>query len=283
MKKRGLIFRKTLNFSIKFLAVAASLAAALFLLWILFDVFQKGARSFNWSFFIEPTKPYFVSDGGIANAFLGTIFITFGAGVLSIPFGLLGGIYLSEFGRNSKFGNAIRFSANVMMGMPSIIVGIFVYTVLVYTTKHPSGFAGSVALAIIMFPVVLRTTEDMLMLVPNELRESALAIGTPRWKTTLGILFRAAKSGLITGILLSVARVSGETAPLLFTAMWSESWPVHFFSQPTCSLTVTIVQYANESPFEEMHVKAWGAALVVTVAVLFLNILCRIVFREKHR
>jgi phosphate transport system permease protein len=254
-----------------------------FLAWILYIVIKMGFKSINLAFFIEPTKPYGIPDGGIANAILGTFMITLSAALIGVPLGLLGGIYLSEFGRSSKLGDFIRFSSNVMMGIPSIIVGLFVYTLLVYTTKRFSGFAGAVALSIIMFPVVLRTTEDMLSMVPNQLRESALALGTPRWKATLGIIFRAAKTGLITGVLLSIARVSGETAPLLFTALWSDSWPTHFFTQPTANLTVTITEYATNSPFEQMHIRAWGAALLITVAVLFLNIICRTFFREVKK
>jgi phosphate transport system permease protein len=170
-----------------------------------------------------------------------------------------------------------------MMGMPSIIVGLFVYALLVFTTKHFSGFAGSVALAIIMFPVVLRTTEDMLAMVPYELRESALALGMARWKTTCCIVFRAARNGLITGVLLAIARVSGETAPLLFTALWSDAWPTKFFTQPTANLTVTINEYATNSPYTTMHERAWGGALLVTAAILLLNIFCRIIFNERKK
>jgi len=283
VRKRGLFFRKSMDLSVKIISVLASLLGVLFLLWILFVVFKMGFKTFNWDFFTQPTKPYGVPNGGIANAIIGTVIITSGAALMGVPLGLLGGIYLSEFARSTKLGNVIRFSANVMMGLPSIIVGLFVYIILVYTTKHFSGFAGSVALAIIMFPVILRTTEDMLAMVPNALRESALAIGTPRWKTTLDILFRAAKGGLITGVLLSIARVSGETAPLLFTALWSNSWPLSYFSEPTANLTVSITEYATNSPFESMQLRAWGAALLITAAVLILNITCRTIFREARR
>ncbi|OGV35068.1 MAG: phosphate ABC transporter, permease protein PstA [Lentisphaerae bacterium GWF2_45_14] len=265
------------------ISVLSTIIGIFFLAWIITVVFKTGFSSFNWSFFTQATKPYGIPDGGIANAILGTLFITFGAAAIGIPPGLLGGIYLSEFGRNSRLGDMIRFSSNVMMGIPSIIVGLFVYTLLVYTTKTFSGFAGSVALAIIMFPVIVRTTEDMLSMVPNQLRESALALGTPRWKTTFSIVFRSAKTGLITGILLSLARVSGETAPLLFTALWSDSWPFNFFTQPTANLTVTITEYATNSPFDEMHAKAWGAALLITIAILCLNITCRTLFKEAKK
>ncbi len=282
-KRRSLGVRKAVNWISVIVSVACSAIGVLFLAWILLTVFRHGFESLSFSFFLQPTKPYGIPDGGIANAILGTLMITLGAAAIGVPLGLMGGIYLSEFARSSKLGNFIRFSANVMMGIPSIIVGLFVYTLLVVSTKQFSGFAGSVALAIIMFPVVVRTTEDMLCMVPNALRESSLAIGAPRWKATLSIIFRAAKTGLITGVLLSIARVSGETAPLLFTALTSDSWPWHFFSEPTANLTVTITEYATNSPFDVMHGRAWGAALLITMAVLVLNIICRVLFREARR
>lgn len=281
MQTRGLFFRKLSNYAVAISAFAATAAGIVFLIWIIWTVANMGIKSLNWHFLVEPTKPYGIPDGGIANAIIGTAMITLGAALIGVPTGLLGGIYLAEFSYNSKLAKMIRFSANVMMGIPSIIVGLFVYTLIVIPTRQFSGMAGSVALAVIMFPVVLRTTEDMLSLVPNTLRESTLAIGIPRWKATLCILFREVRSGLVTGVLLSIARVSGETAPLLFTALWSDAWPTRYFTQPTANLTVTINEYATNSPFDEMHARAWGAAMLVTAAILALNIFCRTVFREK--
>ncbi len=281
MKKRGLFLRKALNNATAACAFLATCAGVVFLFWILYTVISMGVTGLSWSFLIEPTKPYGIPDGGIANAVIGTFLITMGAVAIAVPTGMLGGIYLAEFSNKSRLGKTIRFSANVMMGMPSILVGLFVYTLIVIPTGKFSGFAGSIALAIIMFPVVLRTTEDMLSMVPNTLRESALALGIPRWKATLALLFREVRSGLVTGVLLAVARVSGETAPLLFTALWSDSWPAGYFTQPTANLTVTINEYATNSPYDEMHIRAWGAALLVTAAILVLNICCRTIFREK--
>ncbi len=282
MIKRSLFYRKTINLAVTAASIMTVGLALLFMGWILYTVFDNGFRSFSWAFFTEPTKPYGIPDGGVANAVLGTIFITLGAVVIGVPPGLLGGIYLAEFAKGNKLGNVIRFSANVMMGIPSIIVGLFVYALMVYTTKTFSGLAGSVALSIIMFPVVLRTTEDMLLMVPDALRESALALGAPRWKTTVNIVCRAAKTGLTTGVLLAVARVSGETAPLLFTALCSDSWPFGYFTQPTSNLTITITEYATNSPFPEMHTRAWGAALIITAAILILNISCRFLFKDSR-
>lgn len=281
MKQRGLFLRKFRNYVIIGISALSTVIAAFFLIWILWTIFRNGMESLSLDFLMEPTKPYGVPDGGMLNAILGTAIITLVATLLAVPAGMLGGICLSEFSRSSKFGNAVRFSANVMMGMPSIIVGLFIYTLLVMTTGNFSGFAGSVALAIIMFPVILRTTEDMLCMVPNALRESALAIGAPRWRITLAVVFRSAKNGLTTGVLLAVARVAGETAPLLFTALTSDAWPTGFFTQPTANLTVTMTEYATNSPFAEMHVRAWGAAFLITAAVLTLNIFCRTILREK--
>ena len=281
MKQRGLFLRKFRNYAIIGISALSTVIAAFFLIWILWTIFRNGMESLSLGFLTEPTKPYGVPGGGMLNAILGTAIITLVATLLAVPAGMLGGICLSEFSRSSKFGNAVRFSANVMMGMPSIIVGLFIYTLLVMTTGNFSGFAGSVALAIIMFPVILRTTEDMLCMVPNALRESALAIGAPRWRITLAVVFRSAKNGLTTGVLLAVARVAGETAPLLFTALTSDAWPTGFFTQPTANLTVTMTEYATNSPFAEMHVRAWGAAFLITASVLTLNIFCRTILREK--
>lgn len=281
LKPRGLFLRKLKNFTVIGVSAFGTVIAAVFLIWILWTILRNGAESLSVEFLTQPTKPYGVPGGGMLNAILGTALITLVATLLAVPAGMLGGVCLSEFARSSKFGNAVRFSANVMMGMPSIIVGLFIYTLIVMTTGRFSGFAGSVALAIIMFPVILRTTEDMLCMVPNALRESALAIGAPRWRITLAVVFRSAKSGLMTGVLLAVARVAGETAPLLFTALTSDAWPTGFFTQPTANLTVTMTEYATNSPFQTMHIRAWGAALIITAAVLALNILCRTIFREK--
>ena len=281
LKPRGLFLRKLKNFTVIGVSAFGTVIAAVFLIWILRTILRNGAESLSVEFLTQPTKPYGVPGGGMLNAILGTALITLVATLLAVPAGMLGGVCLSEFARSSRFGNAVRFSANVMMGMPSIIVGLFIYTLIVMTTGRFSGFAGSVALAIIMFPVILRTTEDMLCMVPNALRESALAIGAPRWRITLAVVFRSAKSGLMTGVLLAVARVAGETAPLLFTALTSDAWPTGFFTQPTANLTVTMTEYATNSPFQTMHIRAWGAALIITAAVLALNILCRTIFREK--
>ena len=262
---------------------SASLAALLgigALLWILGAVVRRGAGALDLDFFTALPSPPGVEGGGLANAIVGTLLLTGAATLLGVPLGLLAGVHLAEFGRTSRLGAAVRFSVNVLMGLPSILVGLFVWTALVVPFGGFSGHAGAVALALIMLPVVARTTEDMLALVPNALREAALAVGTPRWKVTL-VVFRAAKGGLVTGVLLAVARVSGETAPLLFTALNSPFWPSSF-SEPVANLTVTLFQYAM-SPYDDWQAKAWGAALLIMAGVLTTTLLARTLSREKTR
>lgn len=248
---------------------------------IIVSVLIKGGQALSLEFILNRMKPPGFDDAGIANAILGTLLITLGAAIMAIPVGLLGGVFLSEYGRGSRLNEVIRFSANVMMGVPSIIVGTFTYAVIVLQVG-PSGFAGSIALAIIMLPVVLRTTEDMLGMVPNALREAALASGMPRWQATVGILFRQAKGGLLTGILLAIARVSGETAPLLFVVRSSLGWPTDYFTSETANITVTVKEYTMNYASDEMQIRAWGAAFVIMVAVLALNIVARTAFKQKH-
>ena len=283
MKKRSAIFRKAGN---QLLNLAAVLSIALALGgmgWILATVFSHGWSALSLDFLTSVSKPYGEPGGGVANALLGTLLMTLDATVLAVPPALAGGIYLAEFGKGSKVADTLRFCANVMMGLPSILVGLFVYALLVVPTGNFSGLAGTVALAIIMFPVVLRTTEDMLLMVPDTLRESALALGMSRMRATLCIVARSARNGLATGILLSLARVSGETAPLLFTALFADTWPEDFFTGPTASAPVLITEYTTNSPFESMHAMGWGAALVMAAFILIINIATRCIFHEnKH-
>ncbi len=282
MKKKKIFKRKLANSLFRFFSLLAVLLAASAMLLIVSHVIRAGSKAITLGFFFNPSKPYGVPDSGIANALLGSLMITLGAALLATPPALCAGIYLAEFRDHPKVTAALRFSANVMMGMPSVLVGLFVYILMVVPASHFSGLAGSAALAIIMFPVVMRTTEDMLGMVPFELREAALAVGMTRTRTTLKIICRSARKGLLTGILLALARVSGETAPLLFTALFADSWPGDYFSGPTPNMPVLITEYSTNSPFAAMHQAGWGAALVITVLVLALNIGSRILFREKR-
>ena len=254
--------------------------------WIVVTVVVRGIGAINWAFFTQATpQDPMQTGGGLANAIVGTIVITLVAAVIGIPVGFLGAVYLAEYGRNGRVATAVRTITNVVLGVPSIIAGMFVYAILVKPLHHYSGFAGSVALAFIMLPVMTRTAEDVLNLVPNELRESALAMGAPRYKATMGVIVRAARPGLITGAILAVVRVSGETAPLLFTALSSPYWltglfgPSGFFGGPTANLTKTIYDYAT-SPYQNWQDLAWGGALLIIVAVLGMNLLARLVFQR---
>ena len=289
MRSTSLRFRRSIDVSVRVLSAAAALVGIAFLVWILWDVAARGLGALDLDFFTKRTAPHVIKEAGMANAIIGTFYITLLATVLGVPLGLLAGVYLSEFGRRHPLSTAVRFSSNILMGTPSILIGVFVYALLVIPLGGFSGFSGGVGLAIIMLPVVARTTEDILSLVPNELRESALALGAPSWKTILQIVFRAARAGLVTGVLLAIARVSGETAPLLFTAFNSSHFTyydaegplryVYDMSKPTANLTVTIFQYAM-SPYKQWKELAWGASLLITAAVLLLSIVARVFFRE---
>lgn len=283
MKTRSVILRKLANLLLTLLALVSISIALGGMGWILYTVICNGGGVINLEFLTSPSKPYGEPGAGVANALIGTLLMTMGATVLAVPPAMAGGIYLSEYGKDSRFADMLRFCADVMMGVPSILVGLFVYALIVIPTGNFSGMAGTIALAIIMFPVIMRTTEDMLLMVPNTLRESALALGMSRMRTTLHIVMRSARNGLATGTLLALARVSGETAPLLFTALFADTWPDSFFSKPTASAPVLITEYTTNSPFESMHSMGWGAALLITGFILIVNIVTRFIFHEnKH-
>ena len=266
--------------TVSLLALALSLGG---MCWIVGTTVVRGAPVLSWAFLTESSKPFGIEPSGIANALLGTLLMTLAAAFFTLPPALCGGIWLAEYGKNSRLAQVVRFSANVMMGIPSILTGLFIYAIWVIPTGHFSGFAGSLALGIIMLPIILRTTEESLLLVPNPLREAALALGMRRWRVTLRIVCRSAQSGLVTGILLSLARVSGETAPLLFTALMSHSWPRHFFSEPVANVPVLMTEYTTNSPFAAMQAAGWGAALVMMTLLLALNIGVRFFFTRKEQ
>ena len=281
MRARSHMARRNIDLTVRILSGAAAMVGVVALGWILFVIAKRGLSAINLDFFTHLPTPPGMPGGGLANAIFGTVAMTFLASVMGITAGLLAGVFLAEFGQKSRFSSSVRLGANVLMGTPSIIVGVFVYALMVISAGHFSGYAGAVALAIIMFHVVTRTTEDMLSLVPNSLRESALALGAPRWKVTLSVVFRAARAGLLTGVLLAVARVSGETAPLLFTALNSPYWP-KTLNAPTANLTVTIFNYAM-SPYRDWQQMAWGASFLITIGVLALTLLARFTLKEKRR
>jgi phosphate transport system permease protein len=237
----------------------------------------KGFGSINWAFLTQTPKPVGEAGGGMANAIVGSAFILALASILGVPIGVGAGIYLAEYGRN-RFGDAIRFTADVLNGVPSIVIGIVAYSIVVLYQKHFSALAGGVALAIMMIPTITRTTEEMLLLVPQALREAAYGLGIPRWRTTLSITLRTATSGVITGIMLAFARVAGETAPLLFTAFGNQFWNLRV-NQPTAALPLQIFNYAI-SPYDEWHRQAWAGALVLIILIVTAVAAVRFVVRR---
>ena len=260
------------------LSMAAMAFGMIFLLWILVILFGKGFAALSPTLFTQMTPPP-GSEGGLANAIFGSIVIVAAATFISTPIGIMAGIYLAEFGKDGLVARVTRFINDILLSAPSIVIGLFVYTVYVAPVQHFSGWAGSVALALIAVPVVVRTTENMLHLVPASLREAAVALGAPMWKVILMVTLRAVRGGVITGILLAVARISGETAPLLFTALNNQFWSGDM-NAPMANLPVVIFQFAM-SPYEDWKTLAWGAALLITLTVLVLNILARTLFHQS--
>ena len=256
-----------------------ALAFRLFwLVWILGTLlYEGGAALARASFYYQMTPPP-GSDGGMANAMAGSAMLVLMGTLLGTPVGILAGTYLAEFGKRSRLAGATRFLNDVLLSAPSIVIGLFVYSVYVARVKHFSGWAGALALSLIVVPVVVRTTDDMLKLVPNSLREAAVALGCPAWKMVTLITYRAARTGIVTGVLLAVARISGETAPLLFTALNNQFWSTNL-NGPMSNLPTVIFQFAM-SPYEDWHRLAWGGAALITLAVLALNILARSLFRK---
>lgn len=258
----------------------SAMALGLFvLLWILSVLFINGFAALDWNMFTQSTPAPGSEGGGLANAIVGSLLMVGTATLVSTPIGVLAGVYLAEYGDQSKTAEVTRFVTDIMLSAPSIVLGLFVYAVLVAQVKHFSGWAGMIALSLIAIPVVLRTTENMLRLVPGSLREAAFALGAPRWKVAMMVTLRAARSGVVTGLLLALARISGETAPLLFTALNNQFFSLDMNS-PMANLPVVIFQFAM-SPYDNWVRLAWGGALLITLSVLVLNIVARVFFREK--
>lgn len=264
------------------IALTMSLAAMTFglfwLTWILYETFSLGIEGLNLATFTEMTPPP-NDEGGLANAIYGSFLMVLLATFVGTPIGVMAGIYLAEFDTKGWLASVTRFVNDILLSAPSIVIGLFVYAVVVTRFKSFSGYAGIAALALIVIPVVIRTTENMLQLVPSGLREAAYALGTPKWKVILSITLKAAQSGVITGVLLAVARIAGETAPLLFTALSNQFW-TSSLGEPMASLPVTIFKFAM-SPYENWQKLAWAGVLIITMAVLGLNILARVLTRSK--
>lgn len=261
------------------LSMSAMAIGLVFLLWILAILMFKGFSALDWALLTQNTPAPGTLGGGLANAIIGSLMIVVSCSLLSTPIGVLAGVYLSEYGESSKSAAVTRFVNDIMLSAPSIVIGLFVYALVVVPTKQFSGWAGTIALSLIAIPVVVRTTENMLKLVPVSLREAAFALGAPKWKVSTTVVLKAAKSGVMTGLLLALARVSGETAPLLFTALNNQFFSFDM-SKPMANLPVMIFQFAM-SPYENWVSLAWGGALLITLTVLALNIIARVAFREK--
>jgi len=275
------LYRKRLlvNYVSLALSLGAMAVGMLFLAWILYVLIARGFGGLALSIFTQMTPPP-GSEGGLANAIAGSLMMVGIATFIATPVGILAGIYLAEYGDRNWIGPTTRFINDILLSAPSIVIGLFIYTVYVAYAKHFSGWAGSLALSLLAIPVVVRTTENMLRLVPASLREAAAALGAPQWKVILLVALRAIKGGVLTGILLAVARISGETAPLLFTALNNQFWSLDM-NAPMANLPVVIFQFAM-SPFENWQSLAWAGALLITTSVLALNIVARLLFRQQN-
>ena len=271
--------RKLTNIVALFMSMLAVAFGLFWLFWILADVFKLGVNAIQLSLFTQMTPPP-GSEGGLLNAIAGSLIQVGFATLIGTPFGVLAGVYLAEYGGHTWLGKTTLFINDILLSAPSIVVGLFVYAVYVTQVSHFSAFAGVLALALLVIPVVIRTTENMLVLVPDSLREAVFALGTPKWKVITKVTLRASMAGIITGILLAVARVSGETAPLLFTALSNQFWTLDL-DKPMATLPVTIFKFAM-SPFADWQRMAWAGVFLITLGVLGLNILARILFRQKH-
>lgn len=271
--------RKLFNNFILSVSVTTVLVALGILVWILMTLFTQGFSHLSVDVFTKMTPPP-GSSGGLLNAIAGSLYMVIFATLIGTPVGILAGTYLAEYGRSGWLAPTTRFINDILLSAPSIVIGLFVYEVAVNTVGHFSGWAGSLALSLIVIPVVVRTTENMMSLVPSTLREAAAALGAPYWKVITNVVYRSAKTGIMTGLLLAVARISGETAPLLFTALNNQFWNADL-SKPVASLAVVIFQFAM-SPYEDWQHLAWAGALLITLFVLGLNILARTLFRNTQ-
>ena len=269
-------FVNTLGLTLSMFAMGLGLFV---LLWILFILFKNGFAGLSLAIFTESTPAPGTPGGGLANAIVGSLMMIGVTALIATPIGIFAGVYLAEFGDDNKLASITRFVTDIMLSAPSIVLGLFVYAILVAQVKHFSGWAGSFALALIAIPVVLRTTENMLRLVPGSLREAAFALGAPHWKVTNYVTLRAARAGVMTGLLLALARISGETAPLLFTALNNQFFSTNM-NAPLANLPVVIFQFAM-SPYDNWVSLAWAGALLITLTVLVLNIIARVLFRER--
>ncbi|WP_088279423.1 phosphate ABC transporter permease PstA [Ideonella sp. A 288] len=272
--------RKRRNVVALTLSLGAMAFGLFWLVWILFETVRLGVGGLNLAVFTEMTPPPQAETGGLANAIFGSLTMVGLATLIGTPIGVMAGIYLAEYGQKTWLGSATRFINDILLSAPSIVIGLFIYAAVVAQVKSFSGFAGVLALALIVIPVVIRQTENMLSLIPNALREAAYALGTPKWKVISAITLKAARAGVVTGVLLAIARIAGETAPLLFTALSNQFWTSDL-REPMASLPVTIFKFAM-SPYENWQKLAWAGVFIITLGVLALNIAARVFLRNKH-
>jgi phosphate transport system permease protein len=272
--------RKVVNAVALALSLGAMSFGLFWLAWILLETFRLGLGGMALAVFTEMTPPPQAETGGLANAIVGSMIMVTLATALGTPIGILAGVYLAEYGQRTWLGRTTQFISDILLSAPSIVIGLFIYSVVVAQLRSYSAFAGILALALIVIPVVIRTTENMLSLIPNALREAAYALGTPKWKVILSVTLKAARAGVVTGILLALARIAGETAPLLFTALSNQFWSTKL-GEPMASLPVTIFKFAM-SPYDNWRDLAWAGVLIITLGVLALNILARVLFRNKN-
>ena len=272
--------RKLVNMVALTLSLSAMAFGLFWLTWILIETVRLGVGGLNMQTFTEMTPPPQAETGGLANAIFGTLTMVSLATLLGTPIGVLAGVYLAEYGQTTWLGRITRFVNDILLSAPSIVVGLFVYSIWVARVGNFSALAGVLALAMIVIPVVIRTTENMLSLIPNAMREAAYALGTPKWKVILSITLKSARAGVMTGVLLAIARISGETAPLLFTALSNQFWTSNL-NEPMASLPVTIFKFAM-SPYENWQKLAWAGVFLITVGVLALNIVARTFLRNKQ-
>ncbi|HDU8611833.1 TPA: phosphate ABC transporter permease PstA [Morganella morganii] len=278
-RQKRQFWRRQKNRIALFLSMSTMAFGLFWLIWILFSTVTKGMDGMSLALFTEMTPPPNTEGGGLANAIVGSGLLILWATVIGTPLGILAGIYLAEYGRKSWLAEVTRFINDILLSAPSIVVGLFVYTIVVMQMQHFSGWAGVIALALLQIPIVIRTTENMLRLVPDSLREAAYALGTPKWKMISAITLKASVSGIITGVLLAIARIAGETAPLLFTSLSNQFWSTDLM-QPIANLPVTIFKFAM-SPFAEWQSLAWAGVLLITLCVLLINIVARVLFAKK--
>ena len=272
--------RKLINIIALALSLAAMAFGLVWLIWILWDTLLQGVKGLNAATFLQDTPPPNSDGGGLRNAIVGSLVMVLSATAIGTPIGILAGIYLAEYGQRGWLGSLTRFINDILLSAPSIVIGLFVYTIIVAQTRSFSAFAGIVALALIVIPVVVRTTENMLALIPNALREATFALGAPKWVMIQRVTLKAARAGVVTGVLLALARIAGETAPLLFTALSNQFFTLNI-GEPMANLPVTIFKFAM-SPFSNWQQMAWAGVFIITIGVLALNIIARVLFRQKH-